>query len=146
MQWFFDRDEVVKEAIEQGTKLVQAVADALFSLPSTEDPDGPIVKLPAPTTKLPREKPVSSLFAEEFLSVASYLGFCLDFYVIAQLKFLLSIWFAATKAKTSNKVGSICSKERFACASITTGYIHTHIYILFTSDNCCKAWLGWWTF
>lgn len=52
------REELVKEAIEQGTKLVQAVADALFNKPSTEELDGPIVKLPAPTTKLPREKPV----------------------------------------------------------------------------------------
>ncbi|KAL0376113.1 UNVERIFIED_CONTAM: Ribosome biogenesis regulatory protein [Sesamum calycinum] len=52
------REEVVKEAIEQGTKLVQAIADALFSLPSTEDVDGPIVKLPAPTIKLPRAKPL----------------------------------------------------------------------------------------
>ncbi|KAH6797676.1 ribosome biogenesis regulatory protein family protein [Perilla frutescens var. hirtella] len=52
------REEVVKEAIEQGTKLVQAVADALFNLPSTQDPDGPLVRLPAPTTRLPREKPL----------------------------------------------------------------------------------------
>ncbi|KAL6503101.1 hypothetical protein OROHE_023730 [Orobanche hederae] len=52
------REEMVKETTEQGTKLVQAVADALFSLPSTEDPDGPILVLPAPTTKLPREKPL----------------------------------------------------------------------------------------
>ncbi|KAL2479715.1 Ribosome biogenesis regulatory protein-like protein [Abeliophyllum distichum] len=52
------REELVKEAIEQGTKLVQAIADALFNLPSTEDRDGPIVKLPAPSTKLPREKPL----------------------------------------------------------------------------------------
>ncbi|GFP90783.1 ribosome biogenesis regulatory protein homolog [Phtheirospermum japonicum] len=50
-------EEIVKETIEQGTKLVQAIADTLFSLPSTEDPEGPIVKLPAPTTKIPREKP-----------------------------------------------------------------------------------------
>lgn len=48
----------MKEAIDQGTKLVQAVADALFNLPSTQDPDGPLVKLPAPTTRLPREKPL----------------------------------------------------------------------------------------
>ncbi|CAI9778975.1 unnamed protein product [Fraxinus pennsylvanica] len=52
------REELVKEALEQGTKLVQAVADALFNLPSTEDRDGPMVKLPAPTTRLPREKPL----------------------------------------------------------------------------------------
>lgn len=56
--FFATREGLVKEAIEQGTKLVQAVADALFNLPSTEDLDGPTVKLPAPTTKLPREKPV----------------------------------------------------------------------------------------
>lgn len=56
--FFATREGLVKEAIEQGTKLVQAVADVLFNLPSTEDLDGPTVKLPAPTTKLPREKPV----------------------------------------------------------------------------------------
>ncbi|OMO61412.1 Ribosomal biogenesis regulatory protein [Corchorus capsularis] len=50
------RDELVKECLEEGTKLVQAVADSLFNLPSTEDVDGPLVKLPPPTTKLPREK------------------------------------------------------------------------------------------
>lgn len=61
-----DREEIVKETIEQATKLVQAVADALFNLPSTEDPDGPLVKLPAPTTKLPREKPVSFLSVHKF--------------------------------------------------------------------------------
>lgn len=42
--------------------LVQAIADALFNLPSTEDRDGPLVKLPPPTTRLPREKPVWSSF------------------------------------------------------------------------------------
>ncbi|GER43464.1 ribosome biogenesis regulatory protein homolog [Striga asiatica] len=52
------REEIVKVAIEHSTRLVQAVAGALFSLPSMEDPDGPIVKLPAPSTKLPREKPL----------------------------------------------------------------------------------------
>ncbi|XP_021275444.1 ribosome biogenesis regulatory protein homolog [Herrania umbratica] len=50
------RDEVVKACLEEGTKLVQAVADRLFNLPSTEDVDGPLVKLPHSTTKLPREK------------------------------------------------------------------------------------------
>lgn len=54
----FSREELVKESLEQGTKLVQAVADTLFILPSTEDPDGPIVTLPPPTTRLPREKPL----------------------------------------------------------------------------------------
>ncbi|TYJ32166.1 hypothetical protein E1A91_A05G018900v1 [Gossypium mustelinum] len=50
------RDELVKECIQEGTKLVQAIADSVFNLPSTEDADGPLVKLPTPTTKLPREK------------------------------------------------------------------------------------------
>ncbi|KAL6531238.1 hypothetical protein OROHE_014307 [Orobanche hederae] len=57
----FQVEEMVKEAIEQDTKLIQAVADALFYLPSTEDPDGPIVVLPAPTTKLPRENPIRDI-------------------------------------------------------------------------------------
>ncbi|KAL8149717.1 ribosome biogenesis regulatory protein homolog [Apium graveolens] len=52
------REELVRESIQQGTKLVQAIADSLFSLTSTEDRDGPIVRLPPPTTRLPREKPL----------------------------------------------------------------------------------------
>ncbi|KAK4754060.1 hypothetical protein SAY87_002164 [Trapa incisa] len=50
------REELVEMCLQKGTELVQAVADALFNLPSTEDVDGPIVKLPPPITKLPREK------------------------------------------------------------------------------------------
>uniref|UniRef100_A0A5B7BNH1 Ribosome biogenesis regulatory protein n=1 Tax=Davidia involucrata TaxID=16924 RepID=A0A5B7BNH1_DAVIN len=50
------REELVNECLQKGTKLVQAIADALFNSPSTEDPDGPIVTLPPPTTRLPREK------------------------------------------------------------------------------------------
>ncbi|XP_030553401.1 ribosome biogenesis regulatory protein homolog isoform X2 [Rhodamnia argentea] len=50
------REELIQKCLEKGTELVQVVADALFNLPSTEDVDGPIVKLPPPTTKLPREK------------------------------------------------------------------------------------------
>lgn len=53
------REELVKECLKKGTELVQAIADTLFNLPSTEDVDGPLVKLPPPTTRLPREKPVS---------------------------------------------------------------------------------------
>lgn len=49
----------MKECLNQGTKLVQTIADNLFNLPATEDADGPIVKLPPPTTRLPREKHVS---------------------------------------------------------------------------------------
>ncbi|KAL5774788.1 hypothetical protein ACOSP7_012345 [Xanthoceras sorbifolium] len=50
------REDLVKECLQEGVKLVQAIADQLFNLPSTEDVEGPIVKLPPPTTKLPREK------------------------------------------------------------------------------------------
>ncbi|KAL1085024.1 hypothetical protein V6Z11_D08G021300 [Gossypium hirsutum] len=53
------RYELVKECLQEGTKLVQVVADSLFNLlPSSQDVDGPLVKLPPPTTKLPREKPL----------------------------------------------------------------------------------------
>ncbi|XP_052187487.1 ribosome biogenesis regulatory protein homolog [Diospyros lotus] len=52
------REELVTECLQKGAKLVQALADALFNLPSTEDPDGPTVTLPPPTTKLPRAKPL----------------------------------------------------------------------------------------
>ncbi|CAF2294785.1 hypothetical protein IGI04_016766 [Brassica rapa subsp. trilocularis] len=50
------REELVKECVTEGTKLVQAIADTLFNLPSTETNDGPLVQLPPPSTKLPREK------------------------------------------------------------------------------------------
>ncbi|KAM2965609.1 hypothetical protein FF1_026147 [Malus domestica] len=50
------REELVKECIAKGTELVQAIANSLFNLPSTEDIDGPIVQLPRPETKLPRQK------------------------------------------------------------------------------------------
>lgn len=54
------REELVERCLQKGTELVQAVANALFNLPSTEDVDGPIVKLPPPMTKLPREKHVKA--------------------------------------------------------------------------------------
>lgn len=50
------REELVRECLQRGTEVAQALADALFNLPATEDVDGPIVKLPPPTTKLPRQK------------------------------------------------------------------------------------------
>ncbi|KAJ0509073.1 putative ribosomal biogenesis regulatory protein [Helianthus annuus] len=53
-----NREDLVKECISHGTKLIQAVADALFNLPSTEDASGPLVSLPPPSTKFPREKPL----------------------------------------------------------------------------------------
>ncbi|GAB2300349.1 hypothetical protein Dimus_034388 [Dionaea muscipula] len=51
------REELAKECVQKGTELAQALANVLFLLPATEDVDGPIVKLPPPTTRLPREKP-----------------------------------------------------------------------------------------
>lgn len=56
------REDLVRECLERGRQVVQTITDALFSLPSTEDRDGPLVKLPPPTTKLPREKHVKFLF------------------------------------------------------------------------------------
>lgn len=50
------REELTSECLKRGAELVQAIANALFTLPSTEDRDGPLVKLPEPTTRLPREK------------------------------------------------------------------------------------------
>lgn len=50
------REELANGCLKKGAELVQAIADALFTLPSTEDIDGPLVKLPVPTTRLPREK------------------------------------------------------------------------------------------
>ena len=62
--WSFQnhREVLVKECLEKGTELVQTIANNLFNLPSTETKDGPLIKLPPPTTRLPREKPVSSSF------------------------------------------------------------------------------------
>lgn len=48
----------MKECLQKGTELVQAIADSLFILPSTQDVEGPLVHLPAPSTRLPREKHV----------------------------------------------------------------------------------------
>eukprot|EP01018_Ginkgo_biloba_P005938 Gb_41748 [translate_table: standard] len=50
------REELVKECLEKGTKLVQVLAEKLFNLPSTLDREGPLVQLPPPTTQIPREK------------------------------------------------------------------------------------------
>jgi regulator of ribosome biosynthesis len=37
---------------------VQVLFSALFSLPTRQSPDGPLAQLPAPTTLLPRSKPL----------------------------------------------------------------------------------------
>ncbi|XP_072978765.1 ribosome biogenesis regulatory protein homolog [Typha angustifolia] len=55
------REELKKQCLEKGTEMVQAIADELFVLPSTDDPDGPIIRLPEPSTRLPREKHLPKL-------------------------------------------------------------------------------------
>ncbi|AQK90606.1 Ribosome biogenesis regulatory protein-like protein, partial [Zea mays] len=50
------REELRQECLRKGTELAQAVADVLFALPPNEDRDGPIIHLPPPTFRLPREK------------------------------------------------------------------------------------------
>ncbi|WVZ73857.1 hypothetical protein U9M48_022115 [Paspalum notatum var. saurae] len=50
------RSDLREECLRKGTELAQAVADVLFALPPNEDREGPIVRLPPPTVRLPREK------------------------------------------------------------------------------------------
>ncbi|XP_020586854.1 ribosome biogenesis regulatory protein homolog [Phalaenopsis equestris] len=50
------REELERQCLEKGTELVQEIVNVLFSLPASEELDGPIVQLPKPTTRLPREK------------------------------------------------------------------------------------------
>ncbi|PKA57019.1 Ribosome biogenesis regulatory protein like [Apostasia shenzhenica] len=50
------REELSKECLQKGGELIQVIVDALFTMPSTEDQAGPIIRLPEPSTRLPREK------------------------------------------------------------------------------------------
>ncbi|KAK9715217.1 hypothetical protein RND81_06G150700 [Saponaria officinalis] len=50
------REELVQKCLESGTEAAQGIINFLFNLPATEDVDGPIVTLPAPTSRLPRQK------------------------------------------------------------------------------------------
>ncbi|KAF2317984.1 hypothetical protein GH714_041309 [Hevea brasiliensis] len=77
-----------EECVRKGTDLVQAIVVSLFNLPSTEDVDGPLVKLPSPTTKLPREKHHDNSLA-----------YC--------------VLFSVAKAQTSYKMGIVCQSERY---------------------------------
>eukprot|EP00249_Psilotum_nudum_P011560 c23241_g1_i1 orf=377-1459(-) len=52
------REECARECLEKGTELIQALAERLFSLPSTPHKVGRLVDLPRPTIQLPREKPL----------------------------------------------------------------------------------------
>ena len=51
----------------------EAIADTLFNLSSTETSDGPLVQLPPPSTKLPRQKHVTSSLS---------LAFCLSLHIL----------------------------------------------------------------
>ena len=50
-----DREEYLMSTARDGA---QALIAALFSLPTTSSPDGPLAQLPPPTTQLPRAKPL----------------------------------------------------------------------------------------
>jgi hypothetical protein len=49
-------EEERRQYLEQARVLVQALADALFNMPSTLDKVGRLVNLPHPRMQLPREK------------------------------------------------------------------------------------------
>ncbi|URE41556.1 ribosome biogenesis regulatory protein [Musa troglodytarum] len=79
---------------DEGTELVQAIPDSLFALPSSDDPDGPVVLLPQPTTKLPREKHLfdeylvlSGTKCNEFVFWAAFSLARIEFPVIFPLAF-----------------------------------------------------------
>ena len=50
-----DREDYLMATARDG---VQALIGSLFALPTTHSEEGPIAELPAPTTQLPREKPL----------------------------------------------------------------------------------------
>ncbi|KAI5058043.1 hypothetical protein GOP47_0026213 [Adiantum capillus-veneris] len=52
------KEEITRECLERGEQALQALAEKLFSLPSTADKTGRIVQLPSSTIRLPREKPL----------------------------------------------------------------------------------------
>eukprot|EP00252_Welwitschia_mirabilis_P016758 TRINITY_DN3712_c0_g1_i1.p1 TRINITY_DN3712_c0_g1~~TRINITY_DN3712_c0_g1_i1.p1 ORF type:complete len:323 (-),score=98.27 TRINITY_DN3712_c0_g1_i1:326-1294(-) len=51
-------EELSTQCLEKGRNLVQTIIEKLFNLPSTADREGALVTLPAPSTQLPREKPL----------------------------------------------------------------------------------------
>ena len=64
------REDLRQECLLKATELAQAVANSLFALPPSEDRDGPIVHLPPPTIRLPREKHVrTSRFINSNLAI-----------------------------------------------------------------------------
>lgn len=52
------RDDISQSCLQRGAQLLQGLAAKLFNLPSTVDKVGRLVRLPPPTTPLPREKPL----------------------------------------------------------------------------------------
>lgn len=83
------RQELTRAYLEKGTELGQALADSLFALPSSDDPDGLVVLLPQPTTKLPREKHVRFWIVAFIILVFFFLSFnflYLQLLVLLQLR------------------------------------------------------------
>ncbi|URE41559.1 ribosome biogenesis regulatory protein [Musa troglodytarum] len=97
LDWSPDRAETpsfTTAGADEGTELVQAIPDSLFALPSSDDPDGPVVLLPQPTTKLPREKHLfdeylvlSGTKCNEFVFWAAFSLARIEFPVIFPLAF-----------------------------------------------------------
>jgi regulator of ribosome biosynthesis len=87
------RAELREECLRKAMELAQAVADALFALPATEGRDGPVVCLPPPTNRLPREKHVSISSPLSYQHVI-YEKCCLRWNVYTD-----GPWYAAKKKK-----------------------------------------------
>lgn len=134
----------MKECLQRGAELVQSIADALFNLPSSEDIDGPLVKLPPPTTRLPREKHVIICF---FLSVIPHLFFfCLDCFrtmLLIWCTVVLDYWnvlfFSIVKKDTlwlplSFKVNCVGSRGCFFCFLICSTTIYSDSILIFSSS------------
>ena len=56
--WPFHSEDLEAYLQSNARDGVQALLNALFALPSTSSPDGPVAKLPPPITQLPRAKPL----------------------------------------------------------------------------------------
>ncbi|KAL5668296.1 hypothetical protein ACJX0J_020517, partial [Zea mays] len=70
------REKLRQEFLRKGTELAHGVADTLFAVPPTEDLDGPIVHLPSPAVRLPREKHLDAGTSLPGLVAAKSFGSC----------------------------------------------------------------------
>lgn len=112
----------MNECIQKGTELVQAIANELFFLLSTEAKDGLLVELPPPKTRLPREKHVSPLIFNIFvdLLIVTFKLWMFTFLVDVTI-FLLSSFQSLSLLQNGNfllkkKVGHFCSGFICFCA------------------------------